>query len=57
MKRVKMGDICLDPARKRYFQKVFVRFFDLGVTEELPLPRGVRELTQKAFAKNIFQLA
>ena len=25
MKRVKMGDICLDPIRKRYFQKKIVR--------------------------------
>ena len=38
MERVKVGDICLDPIRKRYFQKK--RSFDWGVTEELPLPPG-----------------
>ena len=42
-----MGDICLGSCPETVFPKKYS--FDLGVTEELPLPRGVRELTQNFF--------
>ena len=43
----KMGDICLGSCTEKVFQRKYS--FDLGVTEELPLPRGVRELTRIFF--------
>ena len=43
----KVGDICLGSCPETVFPKKYS--FALGVTEELPLPRGVRELTQNVF--------
>ena len=42
-----MGDICLGSRPKKVGRKKYS--FGLDVTEELPLPRGVNELTQKIF--------